>query len=332
MSSKADILIDSAKKLKRYRALNPILYLAKKHIYNRYLRSRLIVSEFPPEVWIENTNACNAHCIMCPRDSLTRKRGFMDLSLYEKLIKEISKFNEIVKRVHLHNYGEPLLDKDLVSRIKLAKNYGIKHTYFVTNASLLTPDKSREIIEAGLDEFKISFYGTDTETYNRTMRGLNFEKTLQNIKEFSRIREEMNEASPKVVIQYLPLETNKSKTEEFFKLMKPLINEKIGDILYQFSLHNYGGGRSYIKTGGITNICNYPWRTMVILQDGKVVLCCLDYNGVQVVGDVNKNTIQEIWNGERYRKVREDFKKMQYKDYPVCMKCDIIRWKIGSSA
>ena len=64
---------------------------------------------------------------------------------------------------------------------------------------------------------------------------------------------------------------------------------------------------------------------MVILHDGRVVLCCLDFNGMQVVGDVNKNTIEEIWNSESYCKIREDFKKLNYEKYPTCMQCDIIR-------
>lgn len=326
MSSKTDILIDTAKKLKRYKALNPILYLAKKHIYNRYIRSKLIASEFPPEVWIENTNVCNAHCIMCPRDSLTRKQGFMEFSLYEKLIKEISMFNEKVKRIHLHNYGEPLLDRDLVRRIKLAKDKGIKHTYIVTNGSLLTPELSRQIIEAGLDEFKVSFYGTDPDTYNKTMRGLNFDRTLQNLKDFFRMRDESGKQSPKIIIQYLPLETNESKIEEFFSMVEPLINKIIGDSLCLFSLHNFGGGISYANNlGKIVYTCNYPWRTMMILYDGRVVLCCMDYDGVQIVGDTNKNTIEEIWNSEKYKMARDDFEKCRYDKYPICMKCNIIR-------
>ena len=325
MTLKFDSFINFLKKLKKYKALSPLLNFGKRYIYNPYLRSRLVASNFPPEVWIENTNACNARCIMCPREKLTRKQGFMDFSLYEKLIKEISGVRDKVKRVHLHNYGEPLLDKDLPRKIKLAKDCGIKHTYFVTNGSLLTPEMSRQIIEAGLDEFKVSFYGTDQDTYNRTMRGLSFEKTLQNLKDFFKIRDELGKDNPKIIIQYLPSESNESKIEEFYELMRPLIRESTGDSLCLFSLHNYGDGKSYIKLGEIINTCNYPWRTIMILYDGEVVLCCMDYNGVQIVGDVNKSTIEEIWNGEKYRKAREDFKKLRYKNYPVCMKCDLIR-------
>lgn len=318
------MLIDYIRKLEKYKILKRLIDFGKKNIYNPYLKSKLVLSDFPPDVWIENTNICNASCIMCPRDKLTRKLGFMDIALYEKLIKEIARFNNKVNRVHLHNYGEPLLDRELLRRIKLAKDYGIKHAYFVTNGSLLTPEMSKQIIEAGLDEFKVSFYGTDQDTYDRTMKGLSFEKTLQNLKDFFKMRDELGKDKPKTIIQYIPSESNESKIEDFYSLMRPLIRESTGDSLLLFSLHNFGGGMSY-NIGKIVYTCNFPWRTMVILHDGRVVMCSLDYNGVQVVGDVNKSTIHEIWNDRRYQCARENFRNLRYDEYPVCIKCNIPR-------
>jgi hypothetical protein len=64
----------------------------------------------PTVLMIENTNLCNADCVICPRETLSRKRGFMDFGLFEKIIKEAS--SESHKPVtHLHGFGEPLLDK-----------------------------------------------------------------------------------------------------------------------------------------------------------------------------------------------------------------------------
>ena len=120
----------------------------------------------PSVILIENTNCCNAQCVMCPRETLTRKRGFMEFGLFEKIMREVSGARR-KPVVHLHGFGEPLLDELLPERIRLAKTCGIKHTYLVTNASLLFPETSRKIIDAGLDTMKISFYGTDEESYQR---------------------------------------------------------------------------------------------------------------------------------------------------------------------
>ena len=294
----------------------------------RKLYYNYISTSFPKEVWIENTNVCNANCVMCPREKLTRPFGFMKLSLFEKLIREISEQKDAVERVHLHNYGEPLLDKELPVRIKLAKDYGIKHLYFVTNASLLVPELAEKIISAGLDEFKISFYGVDKQSYNSTMKRLDFDTTTRNIKDFFLIRKKMNASKPKVVIQYLPQDNDDpQKMEHFRSIFSSLIDSEIGDSLNIFSLHNFGGGREFHKFGNrdITGICHYPWRTMIILHDGRVALCCLDFDGMQIAGDVTENTIAQVWNGEEYSRIRNDFKKLRYDNYPACMKCNIIR-------
>jgi len=300
-----------------------LLELSKKYILNPYKKAKLKPTDFPPQIWIENTNYCNANCVMCPRDKMSRNTGFMDYSLYEKLIKEISSYN--IERLHLHNFGEPLLDTDLPKRIKLAKEYGINHTYIVTNGSLLTSEMARAIIGAGLDEFKISFYGTDSETYSKTMKGLKFERVIQNINEFFKIRSEMGCTKPNLIIQYLPQETNKAKTQEFINIFDSKIDKVGGDQLLVCGLHNFGGGKEYNPLGKTFMTCKFPWETMVILYDGKVSTCCIDYDGRQIVDDVTDKTIKEIWNGSQMNKIRKDFWNLKYEDYPVCMNCDVIR-------
>ena len=279
----------------------------------------------PTVLMIENTNHCNAECVMCPRDTLSRKRGFMDFGLFEKIMKEVSS----VRRkpvTHLHGFGEPLLDKLLAERIQLAKTCGIKHAYIVTNASLLFPETSRKIIGAGLDKMKISFCGTDEESYNTTMKRLNFKVTFQNITEFLRIRKDMKRGNPRLILQYLPNETNHAKTEEFKALWSSLIDTKVGDCLNVSSLHNYGGGRAYNHLGKkIVSVCYFPWTSMSVLWDGRVVTCCMDSNGVQVLGDLNSQSIQEVWNGPVLSGVRDNFRKLDYSNYPVCLSCDWVR-------
>jgi MoaA/NifB/PqqE/SkfB family radical SAM enzyme len=262
---------------------------------------------------------------MCPRDTLSRKRGFMDFGLFEKIIREAS--SEKRKPVtHLHGFGEPLLDKRLPDRIQLAKDYGITRTYIVSNASLLFPETSRKIIGAGLDKMKISFYGTDEESYNNTMKRLDFKVTLQNIVDFLRIRKEMKSQTPRLILQYLPNETNKARTAEFRALWSPLIDLQGGDCLNVASLHNYGGGRAYNPLGKkIVSVCYFPWTSMSVLWDGRVVTCCMDSNGVQVLGDLNAQSVQDVWNGPVLSGVRNDFAKLDYSKYPVCLSCDWVR-------
>jgi len=320
-----DILEKIRRAIKRSEIIKPLINIRKKYILNPRHKMQLKTTDFPSEVWIENTNYCNASCVMCPYDSMTRKQGFMDFSLFKNLIEEISTYP--VNRVHLHNFGEPLLDKELPRRIKLAKEHGVKLTYIVTNGSLLDHEKSSQLIQSGLDEFKISFYGTDSKTYNATMRKLDFEKTLDNVKSFFEIRRNMKAKRPKLTIQYLSLDTNESDYNGFINIFKPLIDKEIGDRLISCDLHDYGGGSAYksLALGKPLMTCHYPWKVMVVLHDGRVSSCCLDYNGEQILGDVSKQSIKEVWGGRLYREMREDFLRLDYKRYPICQKCNIVR-------
>jgi hypothetical protein len=304
----------------RDRVIRRLLSLARTPLlYYPYYRFHL---PWPSVVMIENTNCCNARCVMCPRDTLTRKRGFMEFGLFEKIMKELSGANR-KPTIHLHGFGEPLLDTLLPERIRLAKACGIEKTYIVTNASLLYAETSRKLVDAGLDSMKISFYGTDEESYQSTMGRLDYQVTLQNIKDFMRIRKELKKSTPKLILQYLPQETNGARTGEFQSLWRSLPDKIAGDCLNVSSLDNFGGGKSYNIVGKkIVSVCFYPWAALSVLCDGRAVTCCVDYNGAQEVGDLNLQSIREIWNGPVMSGIRSNFGKLDYSGYPTCLCCD----------
>ena len=69
----------------------------KRHIWRHYTNKfRLKLYDFPPEVWIENTNHCNASCVMCPRESHFREKGIMNIDLYKKIIQELSIYKKSI--------------------------------------------------------------------------------------------------------------------------------------------------------------------------------------------------------------------------------------------
>ena len=90
---------------------------------------------FPLEVRVENTNHCNASCVICPREKMTRPKGFMSIDLFRRIVDECT--NHHIKEMHLQGFGEPFLDKDIFDRIRYAKERNIGRTFLVTNGSLL---------------------------------------------------------------------------------------------------------------------------------------------------------------------------------------------------
>ena len=83
------------------------------------------------------------------------------------------------------------------------------------------------------------------------------------------------------------------------------------------------GGRAYNRVGKrIVSVCFYPWAALSVLWDGRAVTCCMDYNGVQGVGDLNTESVAEIWNGRALGAIRKDFGKLEYGGFPTCGSCD----------
>ena len=71
----------------------------------------------------------------------------------------------------------------------------------------------------------------------------------------------------------------------------------------------------------IKSPCFEMYRRIQVLSDGRVGVCvCRDVEAEIVIGDIKKNTVNEIWNGELLKKYRSNWKKGVLPD--VCKSCN----------
>ena len=258
---------------------------------------------------------------------MIRPVGVMDFDLFKKIINECSEY-KIVREVHLHGFGEPLLDQQLIKKLQYAKKKGIKKTYFVTNASLLNADTAEKLIASGLDKIKFSFYGADKKTYEEIHRGLNFEEVENNIRNFFKIRDKMNSILPSVIIQFIPQATDIEGRNNLFRKWKSFINKKKGDHIEDFYLHNWIYGRDYNrpqKEARSLKSCAIPFKIIQILSDGNVVPCVFDFNGKMTMDQVRTKTIKEVWNNTKYNLLRNNHRQGNFAEIPLCASCDQLR-------
>jgi sulfatase maturation enzyme AslB (radical SAM superfamily) len=272
-----------------------------------------------PEVRYEVTDHCNATCIMCPRDKHEhgREHGIMDQAKYEKSIDEVVGLG--AKKIVLTGFGEPMLDRKLEDKIAYASRKGLT-TYFITNGSALTPKRSRKLMDSGLSEMRVSFYGMRPETYNAVMQGLDFHRTMQGILEFLRIRDEIGSRT-RLQISYLELDENKSDTQAFREFWEPKVNA-----IEIWKPHNFGDGRDYRfrdpqldhKTS-----CGRPENGPFQIQwNGEVIPCCYDYNNQIILGNAFEIPVLEILNGPKYRLLRYAHRMKKFAMFPYCNDCD----------
>lgn len=272
-----------------------------------------------PEVRYEVTDNCNASCIMCPRDKHEhgREHGIMDQVAYEKSIDEVAALG--ARKVVLTGFGEPMLDKRLEKKISYARGRGLG-TYIISNGSALTSKRARSLLEAGLDEIRISFYGMRPETYNAVMQGLDFDRTMKGLLEFLRMRDEMG-AHTRVQISYLELEENKGDTQAFKDFWESKVNA-----IEIWKPHNFGDGRDYrTRAAGapIKESCGRPENGPLQIQwNGEVIPCCYDYNNQIILGNAFEQPVLEILNNAKYRLLRYAHRSREFGLFPYCDQCD----------
>lgn len=278
-----------------------------------------ITSLLHPEVRYEVTDKCNASCIMCPRDKHEhgREHGIMNQQAYERSLDEVVALG--AQKVVLTGFGEPTLDKRLEQKISYAKSKGLL-TYIITNGSTLSTKRARTLIEAGLDEMRVSFYGMRPETYNAVMQGLDFDKAMKGLLGFLELRKELG-SSVRVQISYLEMEENKSDTEHFQEFWEPKV-----DALEIWRPHNWSDGRHYRDTDvaeEVRDSCGRPENGPLQIQwNGEVIPCCYDYNNAIILGNAFRQPVLEIMNGPKYRLLRHAHRMKRFAMFPFCNQCD----------
>jgi sulfatase maturation enzyme AslB (radical SAM superfamily) len=272
-----------------------------------------------PEVRYEVTDHCNATCIMCPRDKHehAREHGIMDQEQYERSIDEVVLLG--AEKVVLTGFGEPMLDKKLELKIKYAKSKGLS-TYIISNGSVLNSKRARAILEAGLDEIRVSFYGMQEKSYNSVMKGLDFNKTISGMMDFINLRNELG-AKTKIQVSYLEMEENKEDTNIFREFWESKV-----DAIEIWRPHNFGDGRDYRERHEsleVKTTCGRPENGPLQIQwNGEVIPCCYDYNNKIILGNAFITPVLEILNGPKYRLLRYAHRMNKFNLFPYCDQCD----------
>ena len=114
----------------------------------------------------------------------------------------------------MHNYGEAFIDRQLVEKVRYAKQKGIQEVGMISNGSLITEKVARGMIEAGLDAINISVDAAGKEVFESTRIGLNYDKVIANIERLVRIRAELGKRRPKLILSFV--RQNNSADEQAF--------------------------------------------------------------------------------------------------------------------
>ena len=281
---------------------------------------------------------CNFRCEYCIHSLDPAERGFlsdkksMDLELFQKVIEDIKASGQKIKMLRFAAIGEPLLHKEIASMVRYAKEAEVAESIdIVTNASLLTEELSKELIESGLTRLRISLEGLSGNDYKKHAGvEIDFSKLVENIRYFYQHCKET-----KIYIKIIDyMVSNPADQERFYRIFAPICHsiavEHLTPTIEEINYQQFSGGSKNDRpqNGEVlleSQICPQPFYMIQINPDGKVVPCCSMKYPV-ILGDVGKEHVQEVWLGEAYQKFRKNMLHGVSYASNVCRDCKLYRY------
>lgn len=255
---------------------------------------------------VETLNICNLRCRHCPYTSMTRKKEVMSLEVFRKVIDDSKDIG--IRIANLNIYGEPLLDKLLFDRIDYCRGKGME-VQFTSNGTLLDWDMARKVAEHKVDRIYFSFDSPNKEIYEQIRVGAHFLDVHYNIMGLRIL-----DSRPKIIIVAVMQDLNLGEENRIKRMWRP-----IADQIQTWPVDNRrdigkGVQRSHWP-------CHRVFKEVNILSNGLVALCCLDYDGQEIIGDSKKETLKEIWNRtSNIRKLHLQGKRSLIK---LCRGCEL---------
>ncbi len=320
---------------------------ARKQFDRAYLED--VIEDFrskTPIVYnIETTNACNMKCQMCPRTTMmTRRVETISKQIFTKVVDQLKPHSEtdwnqwkifveneygikeddmsenhfflyiIPKVIQLHGYGDPLLDRNMNEYIMYLNKKGF-YSYFSCNPSNIDLQRTFLMLESGLDYIKYSIESVDDDIHKK-IRGnaSDFRKSYEKILQVINFKNERN-LKTNVVITMLDL--NRKHQESDYENLKKAF-EGLDVYIYLKSEDQQWYRRDFHGTKSIhwSEVCKHPWMSMTVKSNADVVMCMEDYNNEIVLGNAERESLYDIWNGSLYYQFRKD-----HYDNTNCIKC-----------
>jgi len=239
-------------------------------------------------VHLELSNNCNLRCRICPENFMKRERKFMPLSL----VKHVAENNPEVRQYGLSNWGELLLHPKLTSIVSYLKGLN-KPVGLSTNAVLLDSSMAYNLRSLDWINFSVDATGEDFER----IRGASYDLVKAHILDFIHTYPEVRSSVTVTISKF-----NEKLVEDVVKEFESVTTMAFQPpVLYQPSN----------KTGKCPVLFK---RHLVVYPDGSVVGCCVDYDGMTIIGDAFKEKLNAIYYGEKMR-------KMHTGDAAICKIC-----------
>lgn len=285
--------------------------------------NELIPTPSPEQILLDVTNRCPLSCKRCPQPILRTKPeyqpGDMDFNLFKKMVDQIPQQTILT----ITGDGEPLVVRDLPEMVRYATASGII-VRIITSGLIMNERIMKELLDANINFLDFSLDAATQESYDQVRLDSNFGKVIGNVIKFLELREEIQGDYPKTKV--LVNMIDQPETHHEIPLFFETWQQKV-DRVYIRSLHsvaNFFPIEDRIDIGNSLDRipCRVLYDRLVVDHKGNVFFCPLGWGRMEAsVGNINYETIREIWNGEKLNTIRQSHIDHNISTGVLCHNC-----------
>ncbi len=288
-----------------------------------FLLRRKVNLAYPVILKVDINSNCNLRCTVCvhanPGDNERLKAQNFNASqvmVIEDYRRVVEECKGKTSSVSLYYLGDPLLNRDLTTYAKIAREAGM-NVHVSTNFSFSISDsKMVELATSGITHFTVCVDGFADEVYSKTRVGGKVDLVKKNLATLCTYRNSLNIRDLTIEVQHLEFAHNRHESGLVVDYCKKVGVDHIS--IVPGSMSNYTDTNfestkiTNVKQEGLLPKCFWPFLSMVIKYDGNVLPCCTTRlgevytdNPPDVLGNVFESGVMNVWNSYLYRLVRQ---------------------------
>lgn len=287
-----------------------------------------IVSRWPARIEIELTSQSGRNNTLRPMVDSQHGRAVADVDLVLSRVGQLAdEVDDLF--VTVGGFGEPLMAQGWDRLVGGLKDSGAFAVCLQTDGLLIDQQAAETIVQLAPDIVVVRLDAPDAELYGQLCGGGGgggsggsggYEQVLGGIDNLVAAMGRAKSFLPLIVPEMI-------KTHQTVPVMEKFYDQwikRFGSAV----IRGYSDRAGQLPDLAISSMappkrvpCRRIWQSMVILADGVVTACDEDFLGKMPVGDITSNTLQEIWQGPTFSRLRQMHVAGTLDDYPLCRAC-----------
>ena len=287
---------------------------------------RLSPLDSPLVIYVEPSSFCNLACTFCPQhispDAIHKQN--MSFDLFKKMIDDLEQFPEKPKLMRFCGLGDSLFNKKFLDMVKYAKQANVVEKLELISNGVLLNDKLIAELPLYLDRIIISLEGLSEEDYVKfTNKKINFDEFVEKLGKLHAVE---SECVRHIKIHSATITDDNQKKffyDTFGNICDEIYIENLVDLWPQMT-SNLGVESGQRFDSGQLNkvkVCPQIFKSMQVNSDGRVIPCCIDWAGINIIGDINNEEMRDVWDGKVLKKLRNIHLKGGRFDIDPCQGC-----------